>query len=65
MEVQQCMKLSFTNSSFGLILSLVNVHLYLCYRPSAYLSTSFKSAKKRFEKVILSALPPFGHLERV
>jgi hypothetical protein len=43
-EVQQCMKLSFTNSSFGLILSLVNVHLILRYRPSAYLSASFKSA---------------------
>ncbi len=27
MEVRQRMKLSFTNSSFGLILSLVNVHL--------------------------------------
>ena len=26
-EVRQRMKLSFTNSSFGLILSLVNVHL--------------------------------------
>ena len=43
MEVWQRMKLSFTNSSFGLILSLVNVHLYLRYRPSGYLSALKRS----------------------
>ena len=50
MEVWQRMKLSFTNSSFGLILSLVNVHL-------------LKSASCAFEKIGLfgaHARSPFG-----
>ena len=37
-EAQQCVKLTSTNRSIGLIAFIVSAHLYLRYRASRYLS---------------------------
>ena len=51
-EVQQCMKLTSTNRSIGLIALIVSVHPSLPYSALRYLRALMDNAETRFDTVL-------------